>query len=58
MICTSGFAESADKIIVCRHKEGVVHEGCCRDCCSLDGRGHANCPHAHAVYEKRELVMR
>ncbi len=58
MICSNDFEKSGGHIVLCSHKEGVVHGGCCRDICSLDGKGHANCPHAKRVFEKKELLVR
>lgn len=48
-ICTSEFKESPDAVVICEHKQGAVHLGCCIDLCSMDKKP---CGHAHGVYEK------
>jgi hypothetical protein len=48
-ICSNNFQESPDKILMCRHKEGMVHYGCCVAKCSMDGKP---CMHKMAMYSK------
>ena len=50
-ICGGDFKESPDKLVVCTHKEGAVHQGCCCDNCSGNGKP---CDHSQGVYEKQE----
>jgi hypothetical protein len=49
MICTSNFQDSPDDLILCEHKDGIVHLGCCVNRCSMD---HNPCVHCKAEYSK------
>lgn len=48
-ICTNNFQQSPDSLVLCQHKEGFVHLGCCIDNCSWDKKP---CTHSVAVYDK------
>lgn len=48
-ICNGQFDTSPDSIVLCEHKEGVIHFGCCVNKCSQDGQA---CKHALGVYNK------
>lgn len=45
-ICNRTLKKSPGSIIVCNHKRGIVHLGCCVDHCSLDEQ-----PCKHVVLE-------
>jgi len=47
-ICGKDFKES-DSLIICAHKEGPIHLGCCVDGCSWDNQP---CQHSHGMFEK------
>jgi len=47
-ICGKDFKES-DSLIICEHKGGIVHLGCCIDNCSWDNEP---CKHSHGLFEK------
>ncbi|MBU0761784.1 MAG: hypothetical protein KKD39_02060 [Candidatus Altiarchaeota archaeon] len=49
-ICGNGFDLSPDSLVLCRHKEGGVHMGCCVDRCSLHG---APCDNSIDVFHKK-----
>ena len=46
-ICTGDFKTSPDKVVLCEHKGGVVHLGCCVHDCSEDNEP---CKHSLGVY--------
>jgi hypothetical protein len=48
-ICNMPFETSPDSIVLCKHKNGAVHLGCCLDRCS---QNRAICIHSMAVYQK------
>ena len=48
-VCTGDFDSSPDSIVLCRHKEGAVHFGCCVHDCSNDNRP---CEHCAGTYDK------
>jgi len=48
-ICSGAFQDSPDQLILCEHKEGFVHLGCCIDRCSMDGKP---CEHSKGQYKK------
>jgi hypothetical protein len=48
-ICSGSFADSPDKLVLCEHKTGLVHLGCCTNKCSQD---HKPCIHCKAIYGK------
>ncbi|MCK5283276.1 MAG: hypothetical protein KAK00_07750 [Nanoarchaeota archaeon] len=48
-ICSGNFADSPDELILCEHKGGLVHLGCCVSLCSGDGKP---CQHSKAIYSK------
>jgi hypothetical protein len=48
-ICSNNFYASPDKLVVCDHKGGMVHLGCCTDLCSMDRKP---CVHGKAIYAK------
>ncbi|MBW2980128.1 hypothetical protein KY360_01780 [Candidatus Woesearchaeota archaeon] len=48
-ICKGDFKTSPDKIVLCDHKSGAVHLGCCANNCSQDS---TPCKHAVGVYSK------
>jgi len=48
-VCSGEFGSSPDSIVVCGHKEGNVHLGCCMNNCSIDKKP---CEHAIGIYEK------
>jgi hypothetical protein len=50
-LCKGDFERSPDDVVLCDHKEGAVHLGCCLYKCSLDG---SPCVHALALYEKKK----
>ncbi|NTV23558.1 MAG: hypothetical protein HGA85_04245 [Nanoarchaeota archaeon] len=37
-ICSVPFTSVNKTIYLCNYKEGFVHDGCCHDRCSLDGK--------------------
>lgn len=49
-ICVNNFQDSPDELILCEHKDGMVHHGCCCARCSMDGKP---CKHCKAVYSKK-----
>jgi hypothetical protein len=48
-ICDGNFQDSPDELVLCEHKGGMVHLGCCVSLCSGDGRPCENCK---AMYSK------
>jgi len=50
-ICKGHFHDSPDELLVCDHKDGFVHKGCCGAHCSYDGKP---CNHCKAVYVKKK----
>lgn len=50
-VCTGDFKTSPDDMVLCEHKEGSVHLGCCVYDCSLDRKP---CVHALGVYKKHK----
>ena len=48
-ICGGDFKTSPDSIVLCEHKDGVVHLGCCVNNCSMN---KAPCKHCVATYDK------
>lgn len=48
-LCSGNFPDSPDEIVMCDHKEGFVHLGCCVSSCSIDGKP---CEHSKATYSK------
>ncbi|MBU1019876.1 MAG: hypothetical protein KJ847_01570 [Firmicutes bacterium] len=48
-ICNNKFGEGSDSIVLCHHKDGPVHLGCCIELCSWDKKP---CENAIGVYEK------
>jgi len=50
-ICTGDFETSPDNVVLCEHKRGLVHLGCCVYNCSLDKNP---CKHAKAKYKKSD----
>ncbi len=49
-ICNGSFSGSPDELVLCKHKEGFVHMGCCTGLCSMDGKP---CDHCDDVYFKK-----
>jgi hypothetical protein len=52
-VCSGNLAESPDSMILCLHKQGAVHLGCCIHDCS---QSHEPCDHAKAFYDKVSLL--
>jgi hypothetical protein len=50
-ICTVPFTNQNDTILLCNHKQGFVHMGCCTDLCS---QSHSPCQHKVAVFRNVE----
>ena len=48
-ICSGTFHNSPDKVLMCEHKDGMVHLGCCVSRCSMDGKP---CIHQMATFIK------
>jgi hypothetical protein len=48
-ICGVDFTGDTNTVVICKHKSGNVHLGCCTDLCSWDGKP---CGHAVGVFEK------
>lgn len=48
-ICTGTFHNSPDKMLLCKHKDGMVHMGCCTNRCSMDGKP---CTNMMAMFSK------
>lgn len=48
-ICGGNFQDSPDDLVLCEHKEGFVHHGCCVNRCSMN---HSPCAHCKAEYTK------
>jgi len=48
-ICNVDFTGDTGAIVMCRHKQGSVHLGCCSDLCSWDKKP---CNNAVGVFEK------
>lgn len=48
-ICGTDFTGDTAAIVMCRHKGGNVHLGCCADLCSWDKKP---CTNAVGVFEK------
>jgi len=53
-VCTWGFRESTDHVIVCKHHKGPVHLGCCRDRCLKNGKP---CRHSIGMYKRVEKFI-
>ena len=51
-ICNHKLHTKADNLILCDHKKGLVHRGCCVSGCSMHG---SPCKHAVSEYEKVDL---
>ena len=51
-ICSGQFDKSPDSIVLCKHKIGAVHLGCCVDNCSWDKQ---ICEHAVGKYDKSAI---
>jgi len=51
-ICTGQFNTSPDSVVLCSHKEGTVHLGCCINNCSWDKQ---ICEHAIGKYDKSQI---
>ena len=49
VICTNHIEHSPDRMVVCEHKQGAVHYGCCTHRCSQNGKP---CVHCKAIYDK------
>lgn len=47
-ICGNDFKKS-DSLVICEHKGGIVHLGCCLDNCSWNKEP---CKHSHGLFEK------
>jgi hypothetical protein len=50
-ICSNNFQHSPDSLVLCNHKDGLVHMGCCTAKCSWDG---APCQNGVAIYSKKQ----
>jgi len=48
-VCNGAFPDSPDELVLCEHKDGFVHLGCCVSLCSGNGKP---CSHCKAIYEK------
>lgn len=48
-ICGGQFDSSPDSIVLCKHKEGTVHLGCCMHNCSMDMKP---CENSLGTYDK------
>ncbi|MBU1975745.1 MAG: hypothetical protein KKG59_05055 [Nanoarchaeota archaeon] len=48
-ICNGDFKSSPDAIVLCEHKDGAVHSGCCINNCSADKKP---CEHCLGLYGK------
>ncbi len=48
-ICSGDFGSSPDSVVLCEHKEGAVHMGCCVHNCSSDMKP---CQHCMGIYNK------
>jgi len=48
-ICNGEFKNSPDSILLCEHKQGAVHLGCCLNNCSWNKQP---CQHSIGTYEK------
>jgi hypothetical protein len=48
-ICKNGFGSYPETLLLCKHKEGFVHLGCCLDLCSWKRQP---CDHAIATYDR------
>lgn len=48
-ICSNNFQCSPDTLVLCDHKGGMVHTGCCVGKCSQD---HKPCVHSVSRYAK------
>ncbi|MBW2974597.1 hypothetical protein KY366_02670 [Candidatus Woesearchaeota archaeon] len=48
-ICDGDFKSSPDSVLLCGHKEGAVHLGCCINNCSWNKQP---CGHSTGTYEK------
>lgn len=48
-ICSNNFEASPDSLVLCEHKGGMTHMGCCVDRCSMDKKP---CVHSKAMYSK------
>jgi hypothetical protein len=56
-ICGSDLKLAPDVVVLCEHKGGLVHAGCCAANCSLDKQGHVNCRHAKHAFDKCEITI-
>lgn len=50
--CVLCSARLSGGLVDCSHRDSLVHFSCCKDKCSLDGSGPANCPHATGRYRR------
>jgi hypothetical protein len=48
-VCNGEFKESPDSIVMCSHKGGPVHLGCCVNNCSGNKQP---CMHSQGLYDK------
>ena len=53
-LCSVGFAESQDEVVLCNHHDGLVHMGCCTTNCSEDGKP---CEHCEAIFTKKARML-
>ncbi|MBI5229113.1 hypothetical protein HY991_03310 [Candidatus Micrarchaeota archaeon] len=54
-ICEEAFVTKPDTMVICEHRDGAVHIGCCVHKCSWDKKGPVNCKHAKATFKKIQL---
>ncbi|MFH1126775.1 MAG: hypothetical protein ABIG84_05450 [archaeon] len=52
-ICNDKLHQGSKNLVLCEHKQGFVHLGCCSNNCSQHG---APCSHAIADYRKTTPV--
>lgn len=48
-VCEGDFKSSPDSVILCEHKDGAVHLGCCINDCS---KNKMPCDHSCGLYDK------
>ncbi len=51
-ICSKEFGRIKDKIILCKFKDGIVHQSCCIKHCSVTGKP---CRHSMGIFRRSKF---
>ncbi|MBU2100107.1 hypothetical protein KKG83_02855 [Candidatus Micrarchaeota archaeon] len=52
VVCGKEFGKVNDKIILCKFKNGIVHQECCIKHCSVDGKP---CRHSMGIFRRSKF---